>query len=317
MDVVAWLADQFKEPWLFPALLTIGAAALAARHTLRTNIREKSWQTVFDDKRRHLLEAVGLVEDLRHQMAIVGIILKTRNEPARVRYATLYSWFRYLCGSDPTKLQDPLERFVHDTLPEADEDFVEGPDLEERLAAARGGLLGILKQRMQSTNLELAKRRISLQMDASDPQVVFELCALGDEGLKHMSMLMKHGHPDERMFDDFMEKWRRRQVVLTDRLRDDLVRSTRSLAAATRRSRAWRRTVRTEGAAAKRDAAEKRSIDKVRTEVEANLVELEAKLHEKVPPAEPAPAMVAAPTAPARVTGKGGPQPASGTRRRR
>src|SRR5687767_1935294 len=93
MGILEWLAAQFDEPWLFPALLTILAAALGARHTLRANIREKAWQALYTQKHNDLKQLMQGIMRFRHALLAAGEVNFSRsNGSSAERVRTLAKW---------------------------------------------------------------------------------------------------------------------------------------------------------------------------------------------------------------------------------
>ncbi|MHB1262636.1 MAG: hypothetical protein ACYC2H_13090 [Thermoplasmatota archaeon] len=228
-----WLGGQLSEPWLVPTLLAIFGATLGARATLRSNIRQKSWQHLYETKRTRVERLMETIQEFS-AFANVAIMLKKLGEEEKdylTRHSTITGALRYIFGPPPWPANDPLLAAVMTRLPKEGAQVKVTPAKVSELMEANQMLLNLLDQRMQVVSRQLNDQVVLIQLYLRNPRVVWRIKMLHDGLVRHAHQYLMTG--EDEGLKAAGEAWSQEVDLLVHDLRMDLMRSARSFSAAT------------------------------------------------------------------------------------
>ena len=230
--------EELVSPWLAPVLVSIIAAAASAIFALWSNIRQKAWLFVYQEKRREIREFLRNA-DLFASTVVHGCEVRALDErPVLDQLTAIMFLMRLKWGADPARGKDPLAQAIYEMLPTTQEVLGDSPQAGTKLQLAKRALLNAFEEELQHLNLRMAELRTTLALSLWDPDTTQQAQA-------YVAQVYQQVHASKPAYagfdaDKFAEEWSKEMTPIKLALRKDLNRSSRSLGAATRLSWRWR-----------------------------------------------------------------------------
>ncbi len=223
-------------PWI-PVLVAIITAFFSALFALRSNIRNKAWEKIYEDKRREIREFVQTLDDFGSTVLFGAEIHDLASRPLNDQHTTLWFWARRK-GWYPLESTDPVGKTFLALMPGIEELLNNPQTAAPKIEQVRKLLTNVTLEELNEQNERLGRLKTTLALSIWDPDIL-------NQGSKKMADVHAQAYSIKPVFsaiegEEFAEQWSKDLSPIKLALRKDLNRSGRSLGAATSLSWRWR-----------------------------------------------------------------------------
>ncbi len=232
------LHEILAQPVFVSILFAILLAFLSAYLTLRSNIRQRAWLMVYQEKRAEIREFIQTLDGFASTVMYAGEVLSVKERPLLAQLAGLLFWGRRIWGADPGGGKDPIGRTFIETIPTIGEVMARKPEAANRAQSAIQLLINVLEERLELLFFRMGQLRTTLAITLRDPDVT----KLAQQTVAKMYERIHSTTPAYQDFDfeAFALEWSKDMTPIKLSLRRDLEKSSKSLGAALRLSLRFR-----------------------------------------------------------------------------